>query len=410
MSGVTKHIYNRKIHDVEVEWNKEINSIVPLLPRIYEETTIVNLIKEYYYYEWISVCHMYSYYQEKDKFLLKFKGRSRYNMPKPLVMLKSLASFKNLFKKSFQLNHFYRYSQFKCELAADKLHQIRDPKILRTKKKIEIAKLKTQLVTPAFLDQLIGLYSRKNTTQKEKVYILLELKKYYCDKVIKFFFKLNDTEINYQLRHEAFLYLQSFNYNPRLRRQSYMIVHAKNKERREFLKNIYSREEFIIPLNPNELEYRIRFSLDQKLKIFDYFICHSSKDSKYVQELITQLNKKRKNVFCDWISDVDYLKRHLLCEATLRVIEFRLEHSSALIFVSSENSYNSVWCKYELNYFLDLNKPIYKIDVEAIKINMFKLWLEQDFWFKDPLYKQRALIASETVLDRADPECQLKVN
>lgn len=40
-----------------------------------------------------------------------------------------------------------------------------------------------------------------------------------------------------------------------------------------------------------------------------------------MQELITFENKKGKDVFCDWINDVDYLKRHLVCEATLKVIE-----------------------------------------------------------------------------------------
>lgn len=32
-------------------------------------------------------------------------------------------------------------------------------------------------------------------------------------------------------------------------------------------------------------------------------------------------NKKGHNIFCDWINDVDYLKRHLICEATVKVIE-----------------------------------------------------------------------------------------
>ena len=43
--------------------------------------------------------------------------------------------------------------------------------------KIEKAILKTQQVTPSYVDQLIGLYERKRTSQKDKVYILLELKR-----------------------------------------------------------------------------------------------------------------------------------------------------------------------------------------------------------------------------------------
>lgn len=58
-----------------------------------------------------------------------------------------------------------------------KLWEARKYKIDRINSKIEIALSKTQQVTPSFINQLIGLYERKNTTQKDKVYILLELKK-----------------------------------------------------------------------------------------------------------------------------------------------------------------------------------------------------------------------------------------
>ena len=76
---------------------------------------------------------------------------------------------------------------------------------------------------------MIGLYERKTTSQKDKVYIIQELKKYYNPKVVNFFFKLNDTELNKQLREIAFKHLQSFNYEPRLRKQKYMKIHTKNK-------------------------------------------------------------------------------------------------------------------------------------------------------------------------------------
>ena len=124
-----------------------------------------------------------------------------------------------------------------------------------------------------------------------------------------------------------------------------MQVHTKNKKRKCYLKEVYPYEEYNIPQNPDELEYRIENSKEQKIKSFDYFISHSSKDSKEVQQLIYDENQRGKNVFCDWINDVDYLKRHLLCAATLKVIEERMKQSKALIFVQSENSLKSIWCK-----------------------------------------------------------------
>lgn len=99
-----------------------------------------------------------------------------------------------------------------------------------------------------------------------------------------------------------------------------------------------------------------------------------------------------KNVFCDWINDADYLKRKLVCKATLKVIETRLEQSDAIIFVDSHNSRNSIWCKYELNYFSELNRTIYCITIEDIKSqNWDALYNMKDKWFYDPDYKKYSL-------------------
>ena len=176
-----------------------------------------------------------------------------------------------------------------------------------------------------------------------------------------------------------------------------MQVHTKNKKRKKFLKEVYPFETYEIPQNPNELEYRIENSREQKIKEYDFFISHSSKDSTHVQKLIRAENQDGKNVFCDWINDVDYLKRHLLCKATLKVLEKRMEQSKAMIFVVSENSLHSIWCKYELNYFTELRKPIYCISKEAIDEKNFHLDKMNDTWFLDSDYKTLALIEGESI-------------
>lgn len=217
------------------------------------------------------------------------------------------------------------------------------------------------------------------------MYILHELMKYYNEKVINFLFKRNDTELNRQLRETAFYHLQSFNYSPRLRRQKYMQVHTKNKKRKKYLKKEYPFETYTIPQNPKELEYRIQNGKEQSIKTFDFFISHSSKDSSDVQELIYYENRNGKNIFCDWISDSDYLKRNLLCYATLKVIEWRLQQSDAVLFVRTQNSLESKWCSYELNYFYRLGKPIYVIDIGNIQDKSFstKRLEKESFYVED---------------------------
>ena len=105
--------------------------------------------------------------------------------------------------------------------------------------------------------------------------------------------------------------------------------------------------------------------------------------------------RDEKNIFCDWINDGDYLKRHLVCEATLKVIEKRLEQSKGLIFVSSENSRNSIWCKYELNYFKELGRSIYVIDKDSIDNDNYDIKILKNEWFLDPEYKKLALLQGE---------------
>ena len=297
----------------------------------------------------------------------------------------------------YQNDYADNYSEEKSEKLKRELWEKRKNKIKKIDQKIEKAKFKTQQVTPEFLDQLIGLYERKNTSQKDKMYILLELQKYYSPQIMQFFFKLNDTELNKQLRWIEFYHLQSFNYQPRARRQKYMQVHTKNKNKKKYLREVYPNESYKIPKTPDELEYRIENAKEQKIKTYDFFISHSSKDSASVQKLIQYENQNGKNIFCDWINDVDYLKRHLLCSATLKVLEKRLEQSKGVIFVLSDNSMNSMWCKYELNYFEELERPIYFIKTEDIEKDNFMITPLIDKWYLDAEYKQLALLEGSKI-------------
>lgn len=392
MAGVTRHIFECEIRDILEMWDKQIRTIKNILPQYYTKDDINSLLKYYYPHEWRSVEIKYEYYRKKDYFLKRRFGKSRYNMKKPEELIKSVSAYQQIL--SIKTRETYANNYIEKSIAEGKavLWKKRKPKIDKINHKIEKSLSRVQQVTPVYIDQLIGYYERKNASQKDRMYILLELQKYYSPKIIQFFFKLNDTELNKQLRWIAFYHLQSFNYQPRARRQKYMQIHTNNKRRKKYLKEVYPNERYTIPKNPYELEYRIENAKEQKIKEFDYFISHSSRDSKMVQKLITYENRIGKNIFCDWINDADYLKRHLLCEATLNVIEKRLEQSKALIFVESNNSISSVWCKYELNYFLQFKRPMYfikKIDIENGNFNL-KKFLNK--WFMDPKYKELALL------------------
>ena len=398
MSGVTKHIYEHEIRDIISMWNKQLKSIQDILPQNYDESDVISLLKNYYPHEWNSVDVKYWYYHEKDRNLKKRIGRTRYNMKDPMQLLYSSSKFREIMSLKRREDYYDNFSEDRVNELKQKIWDERRPKIEKINKKIENAKSKTQQMTPEFIDKMIGLYERKNTCQKDKMYILLELQKYYSPKIVQFFFKLNDTELNKQLRQNAFYYLQSFNYQPRARRQKYMQVHTKNKKRKDYLKKVYSEQKCEIPKTPMELEYRIENGKEQKIKTYDFFISHSYKDGATVQKLIQYENKQGKNIFCDWINDSDYLKRQLLCKATLKVLETRMEQSKSLIFVESEYSKASIWCKFELNYFKGLGKPMYIISSENVEKGNFEISQLKGEWYVDTEYKVLTLLEGKKII------------
>lgn len=371
MSGYTKHICEKETAEAQKQINQFIESLIPILPYKYDFNTINSLLKDYYPYEIFLISEKYKYYQIKEKSLSSKNIKSRYHYKDVDDYVRSSNILIKILNISFVKSHQEVFNQNEYENTVQQFKIQRNPRILKQYKKIQTAIKQTQQLEPSYLDSLIGLYSRKRTTQKDKVYILKELKKYYCPKIIAFFSKLIDTEYNRQLREEAFYHLQSFGYQPNLPRQKYIRIPSKNRKRREFLKE-YANETFKVEETPAELEYRINNSKDQKIKEYDFFISHSSIDYNSIQLLIESLNKQGNNIYCDWINDSDYLKRHLAGHQTLNVIKKRLDQSKRMIFVLSSNSIESKWCKYEINYFIERNKEILFIRKEDISNGAFQ--------------------------------------
>ncbi len=391
MSGYTKRKCQNDFRQAIIDMNKYIKTIMPILPYEYNLEVIKGLLEKYYPHEMKALSVQYKYYQTKEKSLVKHK-KSRYSLFLDVEgIILSSAVYKTIMSEKYISNHKTTFSKESTDIETKKLSSKREAKIKKIDDKIQRSLQKTQQVEPEFLDALMGLYDRKQTTQKDKVYILNELQKYYNDKVLKFFSKKIDTEYNIQLREMAFHYYQSVGFRPVLRKQKHMRVPSKNRNRKAFLKNDYAHQRFDILGTPEELEYRIENSKEQVLKHYDFFISHSSSDQKEVQALIENLNKNRKNVYCDWINDNDYLKRVLVGDATLNIIKNRMKQSKQLLFVLSKNSLSSIWCKYELNEFKNQEKEILYITVEDIQNKIFNYVPYSSEWFIDQYYEQLPL-------------------
>ena len=144
---------------------------------------------------------------------------------------------------------------------------------------------------------------------------------------------------------------------------------------------------------------QFRRNWNTALETYDYFISHSAIDYEMVQVLIDKLNAEGRNVYCDWISDSDYLKRQLLCDATLDVIEKRIFQSKAILLLDSNNSRNSMWVQYELNYAQEQGKPLFSIDIERVNDGIAEITVLQGNWYINLEYKQIKLIPDRDTME-----------
>ena len=181
---------------------------------------------------------------------------------------------------------------------------------------------------------------------------------------------------------DVIAYKYGTNQNDYLQYRNYV-----NKKKRKQRIKETAYEVYNIKAIPQELEYRIENSKEQKIKTYDYFISLSSVDYESVQRLITLLNKDNKNVYCDWKADNNYLKRRLVCKATQNVINKRIEQSKKILFVDSDTSRNSCWVKYELNYADQRGKEILVLRKDSIDNSNICLMALNDKWFIDSNYE-----------------------
>lgn len=150
MPGVTKHIYDREIFDINVMWNKQLKEIEKILPYTYNGTDIINLLKTYYPHEWKSVEYKKQYYDKKDKYLIKRFGKARYKMPLAEEIIQKNGKFQYLLSDKAKKNYYSNFNENIVENNKAVLWQKRKNKIVRIDKKISYAKAKPKWLLQTF--------------------------------------------------------------------------------------------------------------------------------------------------------------------------------------------------------------------------------------------------------------------
>lgn len=348
MAGITKRKYMSENIRIYKQMTNQLNSIKKILPEIYDGNILFDLYSEYFSTTIQMLNERYEYYRSKDIFLRSVGKKQRYKILNSKDFFFSSQKVKHMLSYGQRLQHKQQYSE---ECKTDSLIKLEQKLNKSLSKKLVIAKKceHIQDIEPIYIDIFIKIYHR--STHLEKILIFNELKKFNSNKTITFFYKLNDSEHNNQIRMMAFQHLQNLGKYVKLRKK------FKGKKKTYHIDSTlpnYSPEELVKFLNSNSVESK---------KKYDIFISHSYLDKDLVKSMKNTLNFQNLSCYYDWTSDQDFLKRNLISGYTKEVLKKRIEQSKALILVLTHNviadgEITSEWIKMEIEHAKSVGKKI----------------------------------------------------
>lgn len=357
MAGITKRKYMSENIRIYKQMTNQLNSIKKILPEIYDGNILFDLYSKYFSTTIQMLNQRYEYYRSKDIFLRSVGKKKRYKILNSKDFFFSSQKVKHMLSYGQRLQHKQQYSE---ECKTDSLIKLEQKLNKSLSKKLVIAKKceHIQDIEPIYIDIFIKIYHRSN--HLEKILIFNELKKFNSNKTINFFYKLNDSEHNNQIRMMAFQHLQNLGKYVKVRKK--FKGNKKSYHIDSTLPN-YSPEELVKFLNSNSVESK---------KKYDIFISHSYLDKDLVKSTKNALNLKNLSCYYDWTSDQDFLKRTLISDYTKEVLKKRIEQSEIFLLllthnVIAEDKIISEWVEMEIEYAKSLGKKILCINLANVK-------------------------------------------
>lgn len=227
------------------------------------------------------------------------------------------------------------------------------------KKREDTCARQIQKACPDYIGNLIRHYfftrKKKGLDIDSRYVLIMECAKFKSTATITFLQKINACEKNNELRLLAYKCLKHFGVYPRLTRNrkgkkkaSAVAMHTIDPNPSELLKLIYENQQFLY-------------------KSFDVFLSHSYGRQDELLEAKNILNRQGLVVYVDWINDAEMLERSKQNEDTFKVLYERLKQSSSLLFIQTEASVGSPYCMEELQFFKQLGRPMYIIEVDEVE-------------------------------------------
>ena len=346
--GRTKRKYNAELIRFQKTLRKPIRNVLAIMPKGFTDKEFLCEFKLLYSYLWDDVCAKAKEYQRMDNGLEKKGFPKRYFFPTPAMYIKKVST--PIIKNKALHEKLILYSEERTNFRNS---LIKECAIKRQKREVKLeTNLKyTQKVTPSYSNYYIQTYfhyKRTNPIDVDTRYaVLVEASKYKSPITIKFLHKVNASERNYHLRYFAFQALQKFG-----------VKEVRLRKNRKGKKKVGNK---ILPTpieTPDDLIHSIYNTQLEQMKKYDLFLSHSSFDSELLLSLKSVLNHSNVNVYVDWVSDRNALKRELTNINTANTIIERLKSSKALLYIHTQASQNSKWTPWELGFFHALKGKI----------------------------------------------------
>ncbi|WP_421428184.1 TIR domain-containing protein [Acinetobacter pittii] len=366
MAGIIKRKYMSENIQIYKKMTNQLNFINNILPETYDGNILFDLYSEYFYCTIQMLDERYEYYKSKDIFLRSVGKKQRYKILNSKDFFFSSQKVKHMLSYGQRLRHKQQYNEESKKESLIKLEKKLNKSL---NKKLVIAKKNEHIqdIEPIYIDIFIKIYHRSN--HLEKILIFNELKKFNSSKTITFFYKLNDSEHNNQIRMMAFQHLQNVGKYVKLRKK---IKGKKKTYNSDSTLPTYSPEELVKFLNSNSVESK---------KKYDIFISHSYLDKDLVNSLKNALNLQNLLCYYDWTSDQDFLKRTLVSDYTKEVLKKRIEQSEIFLLLLTQNvivedRIISEWIDMEIEYAKSLGKTILCINLINAKHKFIDLNFE----------------------------------
>lgn len=346
--GRMKRKYNAELIRFDKTLRKPIHNVLSIMPKGFTDKEFLCEFKLLYSYLWDDVCAKAKEYRRMDNGLEKKGFPKRYFFPTPAMYIKKVST--PIIKNKALHEKLILYSEERVNFRNS---LIKECAIKRQKREVKLeTNLKyIQKVTPSYSNYYIQTYfhcKQTNPIDVDTRYaILVEASKYKSPITIKFLHKVNASERNYHLRYFAFQALQKFG-----------VKEVRLQKNRKGKKKVGDK---IVPIpieTPDDLIHSIYNSQLEQMKKYDLFLSHSSFDSELLLSLKSVLNHSNVNVYVDWVSDSNALKRELTNINTANAIIERLKSSKALLYIHTQASQNSKWTPWELGFFHALKGKI----------------------------------------------------